>query len=130
MARLNKPGGTPDEADVIESIAHEAFTEATAIPAPTMSPKNKPAPNKKSAEEKPGGFLVYIGPSILGVIQSGAIFTDDNDAAAKTAAEKFPLIKSLLVPGRRLAADRIKVKTPGNALYENYRKLAALVKSK
>lgn len=130
MARLNKPDDAPGVADVIESVEREAFTEATATPGPApKSAKEKPAPKKKAAEGKPGGFLVYIGPSILGVIQSGTIFAGDGDAAVKAAVEKFPLVKALLIPGHRLAADRIKVKTPGNSLYENYRNLAALVKS-
>lgn len=127
MARSNKPGDAPGVADAIESIEHEAFAAATTTPEDL--PQNKPAPDKKSAEEKPGGFLVYIGPSILGVIQSGTIFAGDNNATAEAAVQKFPLVKALLVPGDRLAVDRIKVKTPGNSLYENYRKLAASAKT-
>lgn len=132
MARSIKPGLTPDVGDVIESIEHEAFAGAIDIPtpAPEASVENKPAPTKKTADEDHGGFFVYIGPSILGVIQSGAIFTDCNAAAIKAAITKYPLVKKLLIPGRRLAVDRVKTKTPGNSLYENYRELAAQVKSK
>lgn len=84
--------------------------------------------SSKKTDDKATGFYVYIGPSIRGVIQSGTVYRGTKaDALAQigAAAEKYPLIASLVVSGDTLAADRIKVKTAGNLLYVNYRKLAS-----
>ncbi len=82
----------------------------------------------KKLDAKSAGFSVYIGPSIPGVIQSGHIYSGSRAEALKAIApivEKRPLVASLLVDGNTLAADRIKVKTPGNLLLVNYKKLAS-----
>lgn len=74
------------------------------------------------------GFCVYIGPTILGVIQNGTVIRGSKEeavAAVALAVEKYPLVRSLIVPGDTLGADRIKVNTPGNLLYVNYHKLAS-----
>ena len=39
------------------------------------------------------------------------------------AIEKYPLIAQLIVTSKTLAQDRIKIKTPGNLLYETRRQL-------
>lgn len=41
------------------------------------------------------------------------------------ALERYPLIASLIVTGDTLPEDRIKVKTAGNLLNVNYKKLAS-----
>ena len=80
----------------------------------------------KTAEpaEQNGGFSVYIGSSIRGVIQCGTIFgcTRDNaiHGVESSAVEKYPLIAELIVSGETLAQDRIKVKTSGNLLHKYY----------
>ena len=74
------------------------------------------------------GFYCYIGPNIAGLIQNGAIYRGTRSAALTAAAEaieKHPLVKSLIVSGDELPQARLKVKQPGNALYQNYRKIAA-----
>lgn len=73
-----------------------------------------------------GGFCVYLGPTITGVIQSGTVYSGTKtDVLNKISAavNKYPLISSLVVTGKTLSEDRIKVKTPGNILYVNYKKL-------
>ena len=73
------------------------------------------------------GFCCYIGPTIPGVIQSGTVYKGDLKTVRKELTgitERFPLVKNLVVSGQTLAADRMKVKTPGNLLYEQYAKLA------
>ena len=73
------------------------------------------------------GFYIYIGPSIRGLLQSGTIFRGSKAQArrmAQKAIEKQPLVKTLIVSGDCLPEARLKVKTPGNALYANYRKIA------
>lgn len=82
----------------------------------------------KKADAGGAGFCVYIGPSIRGVIQSGTVFRGERSAVLAELAsvvEQRPLIASLVVDGATVPSDRIKVKTPGNLLFVNYRKLVA-----
>jgi hypothetical protein len=83
--------------------------------------------NTPKAAEK-GGFCAYIGPSIIGVIQEGTIYESDRDKtikALKDTIERFPLIASLIVADAELAKSLNAIKTPGNLLYVNYKKLAS-----
>lgn len=99
--------------------------EASTTPQGDAKPTEKQATKEKATD---AGFCCYIGPTILGVIQSGAIYPGSREAALAAiapAVEKYPLIASLVVDGKTLPADRIKVKTPGNLLFVNYKKLAA-----
>lgn len=94
-------------------------TEAAKTEAPTV---------KKKAGVNDAGFCVYIGPTIIGVIQTGTVYNGKKADVLKSiapAVEKHPLIASLVVSGKTLPEDRIKVKTPGNLLFVNYKKLAA-----
>ena len=71
-------------------------------------------------------FCVYLGPTIVGVIQYGAIYMGSKEQALESVAaaiEKYPLIARLIVTNKTLAQDRIKIKTPGNLLYETRRQL-------
>ena len=82
---------------------------------------------KSRAGTCPSGFYIYIGPNIKKHIQTGTIYKGTRANALKKAAaaiEAHPLVKTLIVPGDALPEARIKVKTPGNALYANYKKLA------
>lgn len=82
---------------------------------------------KSRAGTCPSGFYIYIGPNIKKHIQTGTIYKGARANALKKAAaaiEAHPLVKTLIVPGDALPEARIKVKTPGNALYANYKKLA------
>lgn len=81
---------------------------------------------KSRAGTCPSGFYIYIGPNIKKHIQTGTIYKGTRANALKKVAaiEAHPLVKTLIVPGDALPEARIKVKTPGNALYANYKKLA------
>lgn len=71
--------------------------------------------------------FVYLGPTIAGKIQNGTIYVGGREeilARLLTILEQFPLVRNLLVPLSTLPEDRIKVKSPGNALYEFYVALA------
>ncbi len=110
----------PVEPDIEETqdITEETVTEVT-------------PPTQKETADK-GGFSVYLGPSIRGVIQSGMVFNGSKDKAIASfaaAVEKHPLIAKLIVPGETLAEDRVKVKTAGNLLNVQYNKLLASLKS-
>ena len=88
---------------------------------------------KAAAPKKDTGFLVYLGPSIRGVIQTATIYEGTRAEVEEFLAgpiERYPKIKRLLVSGETLAEDRIKVKTPGNGLYAAYMKLVAELNNK
>lgn len=88
----------------------------------------EPTALEKKPESAGAGFCAYIGPTILGVIQSGTIYPGSRAEALeaiKAAVDARPLIAQLVVDGETLPVDRIKVKTPGNLLYVTYHKLAA-----
>ena len=79
------------------------------------------------ADRGESGFMIYIGPNLPGLLQSGTIYRGDRARALRQAAaaiEKHPLVKTLIVSGDALPEARLKVKTPGNVLYDNYQKLA------
>jgi len=100
-----------------EAPVQEAAPAAAVI---SNAPKTKPEVNAS-------GLYCYIGPSIKGLIRHGDIYRgtrEDARRAARDAIKANKLVKSLIVPGDELPEARIKVKTPGNALYKNYRKIA------
>lgn len=84
-------------------------------------------PDGKKQEANASGIYCYIGPSLRGLIKNGDIFRGSRAKALKAAAaaiEAQPLVKTLIVSGDALPAARLKVKTPGNALYKNYQRVA------
>lgn len=88
------------------------------------APKEKKGTSAKEA--KNNGFCVYLGPTILGVIQNGTIYEGDKSDVVKQIAsviKEYPLVQTLIVSGKTLPEDRIKVNQPGNILYVNYHKL-------
>ncbi len=76
-------------------------------------------------------FCVYIGPSVHGSgLISGTVFKTDRAGAVEELAltgalTRCPLAPELIVSGDALAESRLKVKTPGNLLYDTYRKAVA-----
>ena len=95
--------------------------------APVTGPENNGNEKKSRAGNCPSGIYIYIGPNIKKYIQTGTIYRGTRAHALKQAAaaiEAHPLVKTLIVSGDALPEARIKVKTPGNALYANYKKLA------
>ena len=84
--------------------------------------------NTEKAEHNESGFYCYIGPNLKGLILTGTVYKgtrEDALAKAEEAIAKQPLVKRLIVSGDALPEARLKVKTPGNALYANYQKLVA-----
>lgn len=101
-------------------------TGAEAIQEPQAGAAETPATNNAKSGGSAAGFFCYIGPSITGLIQHGDIYRGTRKkalAAASAAIEKYPLVKTLIVSGEKLPEARIKVKTPGNALYKNYQRI-------
>lgn len=80
------------------------------------------------------GFCAYIGPSIVGVIQTGKIFAAPRSEVLASpdladALQRFPQIRRLIVSGDVLAISRVQVKTPGNLLYDSARQILKNKKS-
>ena len=122
-----KDAVTSDNQDQEQIVTGSSSGLSTASTENASPPKNKP-----KAGGPPSGFYIYIGPSIAGLIRNGDIFRGDRAAAlakAQKAIEKYPLVKTLIIPGDSLPTARLKVKTPGNALHANYVKLTELVKA-
>lgn len=89
-------------------------------PKKTQKPKGKPTADA-------GGFCVYVGPSIRGVILSNMIIEGTKREAVERLAgaiEKYPLIEKLIVTNKTFVEDRIKVQTAGNVLNVYYKQLA------
>ncbi len=105
-----------------ESAARTAGIQPAAAETPDTPVSKTEQPDGCAA-----GFYCYIGPNITGLIQNGTIYRGTRSAALTAAAaaiEKHPLVKSLIVSGDELPEARLKVKRPGNALYQNYRKIS------
>ena len=87
----------------------------------------------KKSTKTPGaaqecGFCAYIGPTVVGVIQTGKIFAAPRSEVLASpdlanALQRFPQIRRLIVSGDDLAASRVLVKTPGNLLHESARQI-------
>jgi len=78
----------------VDALAPEPIIapEEEEVPVPTQP---KPAPVAEKASEKTAGFCVYIGPTIIGVVQRGTVYRGDKPevlALLKDAVEKYPLI--------------------------------------
>lgn len=77
--------------------------------------------------------FVYIGPSVpRGKLQKYAIFTGTRkevEAYLADVMEKYPKIKSLIVPVEELAESREKAEKPGNAFNRYYVELASEFKA-
>jgi len=101
--------------------AREAEIKAEEI-VETVELPEEPAPAKEEAAPKKAAFFMYLGPTILGVIQNASIYTE-KDQALEAAIAKFPRIKALLIPDDRIAEDRINVTKPGTRLYAEYHRL-------
>ena len=88
------------------------------------------AENKPPQTSKGGGagFCVYIGPTILGIIQNGPIYQGNKKQALNSrelapVVQQYPLAAALVVNGEQLAASRQMVKQPGNLLNLKYQQL-------
>ncbi|MEN6437022.1 MAG: hypothetical protein ABFD97_00395 [Syntrophobacter sp.] len=106
--------------DATKEIA-EKETQAEETNTAEIASKEEPA-------DDTGGFCVYIGPSIHGVIQEGTIYKGSREktkAFLDSAIERYPLIAKMISTEKTFVEDRIKVKTAGNLLNVYYKKLAS-----
>lgn len=118
-----------------EKLKAEPKTKTEPKAEKRTEPKKEPeaeASDPVEAEKAPDrkrqkGVWVYIGPNLKGLVQSGNIYRGSREDVLKAlegAVKEKPEVKTLLVSGEALGEARIKVKTPGNALYTTYKKLA------
>lgn len=83
---------------------------------------------KKQKGAPSGGLVVYIGPTIPGLIYHGTVYRGGREEALKQAApalEKCPLVGGLMVTGENLPRERLNAKKPGTALFDLCRRVAA-----
>ena len=117
---------------------HAAATSESQVPDRTVTEPGT-ASASESANQKndvraggpPSGFYIYLGPTIRGLIQANEIYRGNREYAltkAQPAIQKYPLIKTLIIPGDYLPAARLKLKSSGNALHANYTRLVEQVK--
>lgn len=107
----------------VESCKVEAST--------TPKKEEKNTRTSKDANSNQGGFCVYIGPTIVGLVQQGSIFGCPKSEATKRLAdaiEKYPLIKSLIIDGEKLPAAKAKIAKHGNHLNAAYNTLVNEIK--
>lgn len=106
--------------DTAEAIQQAVETTDTAGSAAEAKQGEKTEINKS-------GFYCYIGPNMKHLIQTGKVYRGTRAevlAGLAGVIKAQPLVKSLIVSGDQLPEARIKVKTPGNALYASYQELA------
>lgn len=109
----------------MEELKTELQTEEK--PKPKAEPKTaKRTEAKKEPDAKrKKGVWVYTGPNLKGLVQSGSVYRGSREDALKAlegAVKEKPEVKTLLVSGEALGEARRKIRTPGNALYEAYKK--------
>lgn len=111
-----------------KEMTNSQTAETAASTPQTFAVNASPQTGAEQREGNSSGFYCYIGPGMTGVIQHGAIFLGTRADALKAAAaaiKRQPLVKTLIVSGDTLPEARRKVKTPGTALYANFKKIAA-----
>ena len=72
------------------------------------------------------GKVMYIGPTIRGVVRHGAAFSGGIPGRLEKLAEKKPVIKNLIVPLSGLESAVRESNTEGTALAVAYDRILAL----
>lgn len=87
-----------------------------------MEPAAGKKPGKKPATKREGvlgGYCVYLGPGIRGVIPHGKVLRGTRAQAAEQlarAVRAYPQIEGLLIPAAELVEARRKLATGGSLL--------------
>lgn len=83
---------------------------------------------KRSPTAAPGTeYCIYLGPTIIGVVQQGTVFPMPKDKAVASIPRiaEYPEIASLVFSGAELPKARISVRTHGTLAHHNYTKLTS-----
>lgn len=76
------------------------------------------------------GQMIYIGPSIRGVAQTGTVFRNGLPESLKKMMNEAPVFNSLLIQVKELGKARKELKEGSSALTACYNKAAAILKKK
>jgi hypothetical protein len=87
------------------------------------------ATNEEVSTEQGTGFCVYVGPTVIGVIQQHTIYRGTKAEVmesdfVKLATRKHPEVEQLIVDGSELDKARESVRTPGTDLHKAYKAIA------
>ena len=112
-------------------MATKKETTETGAFSPVAEAKSEPLipVSKAKAAVNPSdscGFCIYIGPTIRGKLNNGAVFQGGKAAVITRLAdliEQYPQVKTLVVTDQTFSGDRIKVKKTGNYLHSAYQDL-------
>lgn len=96
-----------NETEAVESL--ELVNDKTAQPA------SKKASQKKNSASRE--IVVYLGPTIAGVVVQNTVFNNGITAALKTAIEEEPSIGNLLVPISKLPYALKEINNKNGAMY-------------
>ena len=84
------------------------------------------AARKNSAPDK----VVYVGPAIRGVVQSGTVFNNGLPAALQKKVEENLVFGSLLVPVQELGKANKELRDGASALSACYNKAVSVLNKK
>ena len=84
------------------------------------------AARKNSVPDK----VVYVGPAIRGVVQSGTVFNNGLPAALQKKIEENPVFGSLLVPVQELGKAKRELRDGATALSACYKKAVSVLNKK
>lgn len=68
-------------------------------------------------------IVVYVGPSLKNVVQSGTAFCNGYPPKLREEMERRPYLLELMVPAWRLAEARRELRTAGSGLRQIYEKV-------
>ncbi len=74
------------------------------------------------------GPVVYIGPSIRGVVQTSTIFKNGLSVAMKQKVKEIPLLREMLIPAADLGKRRRELRVKGSAARSCYDRVMELLK--
>lgn len=73
-------------------------------------------------------ILVYLGPSVFGVIQNGTAFRGGLPPKVQALAEARPILKELFVPAGELAKAQLELRRSGSRLWMCYQEAVKALK--
>lgn len=74
-----------------------------------------------SEKSQDSRILVYLGPSVFGVVQNGASFRGGLPPKVQALAEARPILKELFIPAAELAKAQKELRKSGSRMWMCYR---------
>lgn len=87
-----------------------------------VQPKTKKKEGPKQGDGQ-GQTVMYLGPTIKGVVATGTIYSNGLPKALEEEMKKQPLIKELLTPVGQIAEKQKALKDNGSAISVIYGKI-------